>query len=230
MNSSTLRQHWHDLPEKTIRHLQSEKLRLYLRNVVLPFSKHYREVFEQRGLRPQSLRTVEDLVQLPFTTKADLSAAAGQPQPTKDFLLIPDQQILSRRPSIVVRALLQGQRRVKEQLEREYRPIFMTSTTGRSADPVPFLNTSHDIDNLKIGGAYTNVAAIIPRYSLRIARAGGNVIIAWPTAASGFLLQSNTNLNTTNWMDVAQTPGIVGSEKVVTNSVSTGTTFFRLRN
>ena len=168
MNSSTLREHWQDLPEKTIRHLQSEKLRLYLRNVVLPFSKHYREVFAERGLRPEALRTVEDLVQLPFTTKADLSAAPGHPQPTKDFLLIPDDRILSRRPSIIARALLQGKGRVKDQLEREFRPIFMTSTTGRSADPVPFLYTSHDIDHLSVAGRLTKAPALPQRISLAV--------------------------------------------------------------
>jgi prepilin-type N-terminal cleavage/methylation domain-containing protein/prepilin-type processing-associated H-X9-DG protein len=85
-------------------------------------------------------------------------------------------------------------------------------------------------DNLKVGGAYTNVATVIPSYSLRVAPSGSNVLVSWPVAANGFMLQSNTNLNTTNWLNVAQTPATVGSEKVVTNSITAGTTFFRLRN
>src|SRR4029434_10977679 len=31
-------------------------------------------------------------------------------------------------------------------------PILMTSTTGRSSDPVPFFYTQHDIDRLSLAG------------------------------------------------------------------------------
>jgi hypothetical protein len=49
MKSALLNTRWHDLPEATIRYLQAEKLRRYLRDVVLPFSSHYREVFPNEG-------------------------------------------------------------------------------------------------------------------------------------------------------------------------------------
>jgi pyruvate/2-oxoacid:ferredoxin oxidoreductase alpha subunit len=65
---------------------------------------------------------------------------------------------------------------------------------------------------------------------LRIFRSGTSVVAAWPVAASGFTLQSKTDLDAANWTDVAQTPVIVGSEKFITNSAPTGNQFFRLRN
>ena len=68
-------------------------------------------------------------------------------------LKLPDERILTRRASTVVRALLHGRESVKRGFEREFRPIFMTSTTGRSADPVPFLYTQHDLDTLGTAGA-----------------------------------------------------------------------------
>ncbi len=70
----------------------------------------------------------------------------------KKFVITPDQKQLVRRPSTIARALLRGRGRVKRELEEEFRPILMTSTTGRSAESVPFLYTAHDIARLKTAG------------------------------------------------------------------------------
>jgi len=86
------------------------------------------------------------------------------------------------------------------------------------------------LDDLKIGTQFTDVATVIPNYSLRIFRSGSDVVISWPTAASGFTLQSNTDLNTMNWQNVGQAPVVVGNENFVTNSAASGNAFFRLRN
>jgi phenylacetate-CoA ligase len=152
MNSSLLKTQWQHLPEATIRRLQGEKLRRYLREVVVPFSAHYRELFKSHGLRPESIRSIEDLEQIPFTSKADLLGTATNPTKSRDFIVVPDQEVLSRRPSTIARALLRGKAHVKRGFEAEFRPIFMTSTTGRSADPIPFVFTQHDLDNLASGG------------------------------------------------------------------------------
>ncbi len=152
MKSQSLTTHWQHLPKDVILRLQAEKLHRYLRDVVVPFSAHYREMFHRHGLRADSIRTIEDLEQIPFTSKADLVNDPEHPQRAKDFVLIPDQRELSRRPSTILHALTRGRERVRRDLEIEYRPIFMTSTTGRSADPIPFLYTSHDLDRLSIAG------------------------------------------------------------------------------
>ena len=52
--------------------------------------------------------------------------------PVRDFVLIPDRGVLSRRPSSIVGALLRGRAAVAADFEREFRPILLTSTTGRS--------------------------------------------------------------------------------------------------
>lgn len=152
MNLNLLSTRWQDLPERLVRRLQSEKLRRYLRRVVHPFSAHYRDVFRQAGLGPDSIRSIEDLQRLPFTSKADLLGAPGQAPRVQDFLLIPSEAALTRRPSILLKALFQGRERVKAALETEYRPVFMTATTGRSADPIPFLYTGHDLAHLTVAG------------------------------------------------------------------------------
>ncbi len=152
MKSQLLTTQWQRLPKDVILRLQGEKLYRYLRDVVVPFSAYYRDMFQKHGLRPESIRSVEDLEQIPFTSKADLVNTPDSPQRSRDFVLIPDQQILARRPATIGHALLHGRESVRRELEIEYRPIFMTSTTGRSADPIPFLYTSYDIDRLSVAG------------------------------------------------------------------------------
>jgi phenylacetate-CoA ligase len=152
MNTTLLTTHWQSLPERTIRQLQVEKLRRYLKEIVIPFSPRYRELFREHGLDADSIRSLDDLRRVPFTTKADLLNSPGHPQRAKEFIITPDQRVLSRKPNILLRALVRGRSRVQQELESKYRPIFLTSTTGRSSDPIPFLFTRHDLNNLAVTG------------------------------------------------------------------------------
>jgi len=132
---------------------QLARLRRYLRKTVLPFSAHYRRAFAQAGLDPAKLRTLDDLRRLPFTTKADFLPGGDGSDPVRDFVLVPDRAVLSRRPGTMVKALLRGKAAVTDDFEREFRPLLLTSTTGRSAEPVPFLYSAYDIENLKLAGS-----------------------------------------------------------------------------
>jgi phenylacetate-CoA ligase len=152
MNTKHLQTRWPTLPEGQLRRLQAEKLHRYLRDVVLPFSPYYRELFREHGLTADSIRSLDDLSRIPFTSKADLLNTPERPQRARDFLIVPDQKLLARRTRIVLRALVYGRSRVQQELESEYRPILLTTTTGRSADPIPFLFTRHDLKNLASTG------------------------------------------------------------------------------
>lgn len=152
MSKKLLTSNWQRLPEATIRALQADRLRRWLRETVLPFSAHYRELFRRLGLTADDFRSLDDLRRLPFTSKADLLNTPDNPQKARDFLLVPDRNVLARRPSTILRALLHGKDSVAAGFEAEFRPIFLTSTTGRSADPVPFLYTNHDLANLQLAG------------------------------------------------------------------------------
>jgi uncharacterized repeat protein (TIGR01451 family) len=56
-----------------------------------------------------------------------------------------------------------------------------------------------------------------------------NIVLLWPTTASGFTLQSTTNLQgTTLWTSVTNTPVVVGSNYAVTNTTSGNRRFYRL--
>lgn len=74
--------------------------------------------------------------------------------------------------------------------------------------------------------AFTIQAPVKPRLS--IAREGSNVLISWRTDYVGWTLQCTTNLVPASWMDVAQSPGVVGANYVVTNAITTNMKFYRL--
>lgn len=135
---------WQMLPRESVRAVQAKRLRNYLRDVVLPFHPHYRETFKKLGLDWRA-----DLSDIPFSSKLDL---CGGSERTKAFVITPEKEVLSRRPSTLLRALLKGKKRVQLGFEHEFRPILMTSTTGRSNEPVPFVFSGHDLDNLKLAG------------------------------------------------------------------------------
>src|SRR5258708_9360453 len=138
--------------ELAVRRLQADRLRRYLRTVVLPFSAHYRKQFQEHGLQAESFRTLEDLQRLAFKTKSDLLSTATQPQRFRDFILVPDPNVLARRPRTILRALLRGRQQVKQDFEAEFRPIFATFTTGRSAEPTPLFYSQRDLDRLATAG------------------------------------------------------------------------------
>lgn len=64
---------------------------------------------------------------------------------------------------------------------------------------------------------------------LTIMRAEDRVVLSWPSASTGFTLESKTNLSLMAWATVAPAPVIVSGQYVVTNSVSTGNNYYRLR-
>ena len=96
MNTKLLTTRWQSLPEATIRQLQARKLHRYLRDVVLPFSPHYREMFSELGLRADSISSLDDLRKIPFTTKADLLNTPQHPQRAKEFVITPDPHVIAQ--------------------------------------------------------------------------------------------------------------------------------------
>lgn len=152
MKNSKLHRHWDRLDADELRALQAHTLRRYLERTVLPFSAYYRNLFDEAGIDASAIRSLDDLHKIPFTSKRHLMPSEENPGRAREFVLIPDESELARRPSTILRALLRGKARVKKELAAEFRPILMTSTTGRSSEPVPFLYTQHDIDNLTVTG------------------------------------------------------------------------------
>ena len=152
MNTNRLLNQWHKLPADALRELQAHKLRNFLRDVVLPFSPHYRRLFRDLGMNADSIRTLDDLQRVPFSSKADLLPTADEPKRFTQYVIAPDRDALSRRPGTILRALLHGKKQVAEELATEFRPVSIYFTTGRAAEPLPFVITRHDLANLHSAG------------------------------------------------------------------------------
>jgi hypothetical protein len=70
----------------------------------------------------------------------------------------------------------------------------------------------------------------LPQPQLAIISSEANVILTWPTNATGFILQSATNLGSSAavWTTNSPTPVVVDGQNTVTNPISGVQQFFRL--
>jgi hypothetical protein len=80
-----------------------------------------------------------------------------------------------------------------------------------------------------IGASATVVstASVLPSISLTVV--GTSNFVAWPAWATGYQLQSTTNLAGANWQTVSNFPALNGYDSVVTNSPTNGSFFYRLK-
>lgn len=78
-----------------------------------------------------------------------------------------------------------------------------------------------------LGTIYSLSLPIVPP-QLTITSAGTNVLLSWPTNATGFTLEFATNLPPTVWNTNSTAPVIVNQQNVVTNSISAAQMFYRL--
>jgi uncharacterized repeat protein (TIGR03803 family) len=82
-----------------------------------------------------------------------------------------------------------------------------------------------------VGGAGTVFRlTIVPESpQLTIIPFGANVILTWPTDATGFTLQSTTNLGSSAvWATNSPAPVVVNGQYTVTNPITGTQQFFRL--
>jgi phenylacetate-coenzyme A ligase PaaK-like adenylate-forming protein len=141
------------------RALQGQLLQRYVREYLYPFSPHYRDLFDRAGVRPDQIRGIDDLRRLPLSGKKDLLPTADEPQKFKRFILQPDPASiraawpLRRKLPLLWEKWTHGTEAVRRRVRQEFAPCFMTFTTGRSAEPVPFFYSPHDIQNLHETGA-----------------------------------------------------------------------------
>ena len=136
---------WSNASRDELHYRQDALLRRFLSDRVVPFTVHYGKLFNDLGMDVDDIRGTDDLTKLPFTSKADL-------ENPRDFVIIPDEHILHKQWSTIRLALTHLPGTTRETLEEELRPILLTSTTGRSSAPVPFLYTKYDIANLEESG------------------------------------------------------------------------------
>jgi hypothetical protein len=83
------------------------------------------------------------------------------------------------------------------------------------------------------GGFWAMIAAVQTPGAplLRVVLTSTNtVIVAWPAPSTGFSLQQNAALGTTNWSGVTNSQSVVGSENQVLIPLPGGNRFYRLKS
>jgi hypothetical protein len=71
--------------------------------------------------------------------------------------------------------------------------------------------------------------SVFPRPTLKLAKTGKNLTVLWPASAVSFALQTNSVLGSTNWGNYPATVSSDGFINKITNSTTTGTLLFRLK-
>lgn len=144
-------------PQDELKDLQNRKLRHFITRHLYPFSPYYRRLFDKHKIDPDAIRTVEDLRRVPFTSKKDFCDSAEEDTAKRSlaFCLQPDENAVKKYlpktelAKFMLSRALKGKAGFEAALEREYRPVFLTSTAGTTNTPMPFLYTDYDIENLK---------------------------------------------------------------------------------
>ena len=78
-----------------------------------------------------------------------------------------------------------------------------------------------------VTASVSNAVTVVP--SLSLTQAGSTVAVTWPAWAYQFGLQTNSNLTGTPWVGITNYPALSGFRNVLSNSVSPGNLFFRLK-
>jgi hypothetical protein len=87
--------------------------------------------------------------------------------------------------------------------------------------------------NYSVTGGFWSLISVVQTLgapTLTVTHAGNNVTVSWPSPSTGFQLQQNSNLATTNWTTSGFSIFDDGTNKSITISSPTGNLFFRLKN
>jgi len=138
-------------PPSVLKKIQNQKL-VYLANHLVPYHPFYRELFRKNNLAFNQITSVDDLVKFPFSSKVDLLPSEERPAKAKDFIFQPDEKLLKQyAPKSYILNLglkkMLGQDTVRA-VEREFKPIHLHFTTGRSTAQIPFFYSYRDLEQL----------------------------------------------------------------------------------
>ena len=146
------------LSRQDIFQLQNAKLRKFISSQLYPFSPHYQKLFDQNKIKPSQIKTIDDLRRIPFTSKADFVSIADQPEKFREFVLQPDKKKIqqhwpkNRLLALAAQSAIYGKKFIEEKFGTEYRPVFLTFTTGTTNTPISYIYSNYDINNLYVSG------------------------------------------------------------------------------
>ncbi len=137
------------MPAPAIKRMQDELLTKMLTTEIAVRHPYYRELFEEKNIKPADIKGVDDLSKLPFTEKEDIAAPEGEPFYPKKFVLeVPAEDDL--KPKKKGFSLFGKKEAGPEPADYYFFTLYFTA--GRTGKPVPIEYTHYDLDNLKEAG------------------------------------------------------------------------------
>lgn len=116
---------------KNLENMQSKKLQSFL-TYANQYNPYYRKMFKEKNIDPSKIKSTEDLVRIPFTTKADMLPTKENPKKPHEF--------------------------ASEFQKDEYKVSHFMFTGGTTAEAVPIMYSMYDVNTLKeVGGRLCDI-------------------------------------------------------------------------
>lgn len=130
-----------------LRSLQNRQLKFVIKHLV-PYHPFYRKMFASIGKIASSV----NLIDLPFSSKLDLLPTKTEPTKPRDFILQPNKELIRKYyPKGALLKLIAKKVAgidLETEIIKEFKPIQIHFTTGRSTAQIPFFYTSQDLQTL----------------------------------------------------------------------------------
>jgi len=140
---------WDHLDPATVKKRQGAMLHRFLKNQVLKYSPFYKDLFKRAGISADDIKSLADLRKIPFTGKEDIAPTVEFPDKPRQLVLQPDPETYAstigpgKKLGLLWEKIKSG-RDMRELVLDEYLPTFFIATTGRTANPTPFLYSTRD--------------------------------------------------------------------------------------
>jgi phenylacetate-CoA ligase len=151
-------QDWDRMTLKEQTEYRDSKLSYFIRTQLYPYSRFYREMFDENDVKPEDIRKVEDLRRLPFTYKSDIAPSPEEPSRFRKFILQPEEEMMHQyMPRLELARMkanrvVKGEEYVKRNIWRKYGPVHIQFTTGRTGQPTPVLYAADDVERMAEAG------------------------------------------------------------------------------
>ncbi len=113
-----------------------------------------------------------------------------------------------------------------------FAPIAYSNTTALAFGDTPIPCQLVDSNTTVLTTSYQNSALTVGGLvwpTLSITQSANNVVLSWPSSATGFQLQASSALDG-GWSDVAVTPATNGASLSLTSPISTNAVYYRLKH
>ncbi len=137
------------MPAKAIRNMQDDLLQKMVKNEFAKRHPYYREIFKEKGIDPESFRSLDDLNKLPLTKKEDMLPREDDLRHPKKFVLEPpsEEEQKSKKKGF---ALFGKKEEGPDPKDYKFHTLYFSA--GRTARPLPVEYTHYDLNNMKEAG------------------------------------------------------------------------------